>query len=280
MKTLSFRFDIDGVGDIKVGVPNLLTLADSLGVRFSFYVNMGKSFNWKVFFEARSLKRNQKFNPGVKHTLRRKDLIRKHGLLGVVQTLVENPCIGIKYKNILFEAVSAGHELGLHGGMDHMLWQYNLGSMDYYEIRNLLAPAYNKFMKLFGKPYGFCCPGFSYNDEVLSLIDDFGFLYSSDMEGELPFKPVIEGRKFEHYQIPVNIVANPRASLINKLCTMGIDENEIVKEVFSQIKKRETAVFYGHPSVEGIHALTILRNIIKSALSSGYDIVTLREIVS
>ena len=160
-----------------------------------------------------------------------------------------------------------------------MLWQYKLNSLNYDEIKELLKPAYKKFTEFFGKPYGFCCPGFSYNKDVLNLIDDFGFKYSGDMEGEFPFKPALGNKKFNHYQVPVNIVATPRASLINKLFYMGMNEKEIVKEVLSKIKKRKTAVFYGHPSVEGIYALTILENIIKSALNSGYEILTLREIV-
>lgn len=279
MKTLSFRFDIDGVGDIKAGVPKLLALANSLGVKFSFYVNMGKSFNWKVFFERRNLRKAKRFGSEINPSVKRKDLLRKHGLIGVLQTVVQNPCIGIKYRSILSKAASSGHELGLHGGMDHMLWQYKLNSMSYDEIKGLLSPAYEKFVEFFGKPYGFCCPGFSYNRDVLSLIDDFGFKYSGDMEGEFPFRPVLEEKKFNHYQVPVNIVATPRASLINKLFYMGMNKKEIVEEVLSKIEERNTAVFYGHPSVEGIRALTILENIIKSALNSGYEILTLREII-
>jgi len=279
LKTLSFRFDIDGIGDIKVGVPKLLSLANSLGVRFSFYVNMGRSFNWKVFSARRGSAKTEQVNSKVNSALKRKDLLKKHGLMGILQTVIENPYIGIKYKDILSKAASSGHELGLHGGMDHMLWQYKLNSMNYEEIRDLLTPAYNRFTEFFGRPYGFCCPGFSYNEDVLNLIDDFGFKYSSDMEGEVPFKPILGDKELNHYQIPVNIVTTPRASLINKLFYMGMNEKEIVKEVLSKVEEREIAVFYGHPSVEGIRALTILENIIKSALNSGYEILTLREIV-
>ena len=106
MKTLSFRFDIDGIGDIKRGVPELISLADSLGVKFSFYVNMGKSFNWGVFFNEMFSRKKRQSNSKVRSKSKKKDLLMKHGLTGVLQTVVQNPCIGIKYRSSLSKAAS------------------------------------------------------------------------------------------------------------------------------------------------------------------------------
>ncbi len=277
MKTLSFRFDIDGVGDIEKGVPRLLDLARNLGVHFSFYVNMGKSVNlkWALLNKISKLQKKDKIK-GV-------SLVGRHGKLGVMKALFKNPYIGLRYKSLLLQLISEGHELGLHGGMDHALWQYNISKMDFKEIRNLLLSAYKRFLKLFGKPLGFCSPGLSYNRDVLYLMDEFNFLYSSDMKGEIPFRPVLDGRELRHYQIPVNIIGyvnGKRVSLVNKLISEGKSQAEISSIVESEIKKRNTAVFYGHPSIEGIVTIDVLRKVIKFALDEGYEILKMKELVS
>ncbi len=56
MNTISFRFDLNGIRDIRVGVPILLDLANELNVKFSFYVNMGKSINLEFSHISKGLK--------------------------------------------------------------------------------------------------------------------------------------------------------------------------------------------------------------------------------
>lgn len=276
IKTLSFRFDIDGIGDIGIGLSRLLDIADSFDVRFSFYVNMGRSFNRKVSFPGRDSGKIEQVNM----VLKIKNLLRRHGFIGILRTVIENPCIGIKYKDILSKAASSGHELGLHGGMDHVLWQYKLNSMSYEEIEELLTPAYKKFSEFFGNPYGFSSPGFNYNKHVLRLVDELGFLYVGDMEGEVPFMPIIDGERYNHYQIPVNIIGENKASLFSSLFFKGLSEEKIQERIVEEIMKRETAVIYGHPSVEGKKGIVILENVIKIILNEGYKIIPLKELIS
>lgn len=281
MKTLSIRFDIDGIGDIKRGVPNLLSLSKEVGAKFSFYVNMGKSFNLKSFF----LKRKEKFkkylskhnnNVSVSNNI---SLLKKHGLGGILESIFLNPNIGEKYKETLFLVKDNGHELGLHGGMDHGLWQYQLDKLNYNELKNLLKPAYNLFKKNFGKPLGFCSPGFQYNKNVLKIIDEFGFLYAGDMKGDAPFKPKLYNTSYQHFQIPVNICKNDREPIITRLINQNLSEKEIVNTVMENITSMETAVLYGHPSVEGVFAKKIIKNIIKKSQLEGYNIIPLKDIL-
>lgn len=283
MKTISFRFDIDGIGDIRLGVPKLLNLSRELNVKFSFYINMGKSFNLRFFLQNKGLKILNNFlkSEGLNKKGQEKlSLLKKHGFRGIIETIIRNPELGIYYKETLFKVLDEGHELGLHGGIDHAMWQYNLHNLNFEQIQSLLFPAYKNFLRLFGQPEGFCSPGFVYNKYVLELLDKFGFLYSGDMDGEIPFRPILNGKEYKHYQIPVNIKGNNKIPLIEQLLVMDMSNQEIRDVVLCEVERRDTAVLYGHPSVEGAGAGEILRDIILSAIDKGYRVVRLKELVS
>lgn len=260
MKTLSFRFDIDSLADIEVGVPKLIRLAKELDIRFTFFVNMGRSFNWKPLGQGKR-ERDKKYST-----------IKKLGLMRTLRTLVLNPNVGLSHKKILFNLLDNGHELGLHGGMDHPKWQWGLDSLVKDEINDLLKPAYEHFTKLFGKTKGFASPGFRYNQYVLELIDDYGFEYASDMEGERPFRT--DGLR--HWQIPVNVIGLNRKPIIECLCGSGMREPEILARCREEIGIRDTAVMYGHPAFEG--RFPGLRELISWGKGSGKLIMPMSEV--
>ena len=266
MKTFTFRFDIDSLADIEVGVPQLIGLGKELNARFSFFVNMGRSFNIRVQW-SRMLQRYQK--PGATGNQNLTTLI-KLGFWRSVRTVIYNPNIGLSHAKTLFKLLDEGHELGLHGGMDHPLWQWNLEGLRKGEISDLLKPAYDHFTRLFGRPKGFSSPGFRYNRHVLELVDEYGFTYASDMEGEGPCR--IEG--FRHVQIPVNIIGPDKVPLLEHLGRTGTAAAE--DRVAEEVEKREHAVLYGHPAYEGTDAR--LRQIISRIMKSGHRIVTLEEL--
>lgn len=270
-KIFSFRFDIDSLADIEVGVPKLLELAEELDVRFTFFVNMGKSFNWSTFSTQQSA-------PGDRNkTVRHMSTVTKLGLWRTIRTVVSNPNIGLSHSKLLFKVLDKGHELGLHGGMDHPNWQWNLDNLSKVEIDELLKPAYDHFVQFFGKPKGFASPGFRYNNFVLELMDDYGFEYASDMQGERPFVP----ENFRHLQIPVNIVGPGSKPLIENLLASGLRSEEVVKkcmtEVESVIKNNDIAVMYGHPAFEGRFAP--LREFLDLLKVEGCQVVPMMEIV-
>lgn len=283
MKTLSFRFDIDTIVDVQRGVSELLKLAKELDIQFSFYVNMGKPFSLRLYAinEVKSLlTKVLRRGESKRDRMRKMSVFRKLGFLGVLDTVIKNRQLGICYRKELFRILDAGHELGLHGGMNHAVWQYNLNSLSNEQIEYLFVPAYESFSNFFGKPGGFCSPGFVYNGYVLELLDRFDFLYGADMEGEVPFHPSLGNQRYLHFQIPVNIIGSCKASLISQLLAIGMSREEIARSVLEEIKKRATAVMYGHPSIEGLKAADILKDVILDARAAKYEVVTLRELVS
>lgn len=268
-KTFSFRFDIDSLADIEVGVPALIDLAKELNIKFTFFANMGRSFNWRTI-----AMRQYSRTPTSKSDLH---TVRKLGLWRTIRTVMFNPNVGLSHREILFKLLDEGHELALHGGMDHPLWQWELEKLSKEEINNIMRPAYDHFVKLFGKPKGFASPGFRYNSLVLELMDDYGFEYASDMQGERPFVP----KNFSHLQIPVNVIGPDKKPFIEQLMSSGLGEEDVVARCKAKVdevaEKNELAVIYGHPACEGTFGG--LRELFTLLKVEGCQVVPMMEIM-
>ncbi len=279
-QVLGLRFDADSIRCWEEGVPNLLNMASAVGARFTLFVNMGVSFNWKhqlIHWFGRTRQAGEA--GGVATTRCAIPTLKKLGLPAALRTMVFNPQLGEKYRNAIAGVASEGHELGLHGGMDHVIWQRHLTTIDDETLLGLLRPAFARFSDRYESPAGFASPGFVFDDRVLKLLDQFGFLYASDMSGGEPFRPVTsDGSRLDHYQVPVTVTGSENVPLIETLLCRGWREDAIVKEVIRQVRMTAWPVIYGHPYVEGVHA-TILGEALKE-LKSDYRIVPLREFLA
>ena len=196
--TFAFRLDVDSVICLEQGIPNLLKLGDRNGVRFTFFVNMGRSFSWRHTV-ASMLRRRQKHGNGAGSAAPpepyKLPATRKLGRGGTLRTVLFNPRLGRRYRSALDLLHREGHELGLHGGSDHAAWQYSLDALGDDGLERLFRGAFEEFRDRYGHPRGFASPGFRYNEAVLDLLDDEGFEYASDMTGEHPFRPDRRGMR-------------------------------------------------------------------------------------
>ena len=172
---------------------------------------------------------------------------------------------------------SEGHELGLHGGVDHVIWQRSLGNLSKSEIDALLRPAYEEFRGRYGAPRGFACPGFVHNAYVYELLDAYGFTYSSDELGEEPFHPSDGHRDYTHLQVPVNVMGESHVPIVEQMLAMGHGDAAIVEACVDAIRARPFALMYGHPYVEGLRA-DILEGVI-DAVGDSHRVVTVAQYV-
>lgn len=271
-KTLAFRFDVDSVRCIEEGIPRLMEVGERRSVRFSFYVNMGRSFNWSHNFRHFVSKRR-----GGRGAARAPALptYRKLGVGGVLKTMFLNPILGERYRDTFDRLHAAGHELGLHGGTDHVVWQRSLDALSPEEVDSLLRPAYDVFVSRYGAPAGFASPGFVHNDTVLRLLDRYGFTYGSDQPGDLPFHPRSDDVEHAHFQVPVNVVGPSNVPIVEYMLAMGHDDEEIVAACVEGIAARDFALLYGHPYVEGVRA-EILDAVI-AAVEGSHEVVTVEQ---
>lgn len=274
MNTLAFRFDVDSVRCCRVGIPHLMDAADRLGVRFTFYLNLGYTFNWGHTLRhvaRKQLRRVASRTPGPPSL----PTLTKLRAAGVLETMLLNPRLGTRFRTTFDRLFEAGHELGLHGGTDHALWQRALPDLSDQQLEDLLRPAYESFHRDYGKPRGFASPGFRYDDRVLRLTDSYGFEYGSDMAGDSPFRPRVRGRELAHYQVPVNVVGEGTVPLVEQMLALGHDDREIVGAAADAIRARSFALMYGHPFVEGVRADLIER--IVREVKNTHEVVTVGE---
>lgn len=276
---LACRFDVDSVTCIERGIPKLRKLADRLGVRFTFFVNMGHSFNWS--HNARHfLRRRRRTTPPEAGATTSAPLslptTAKLGWPGVLKTVLLNPRLGDRYR-ATFDALHAeGHELGLHGGTDHVIWQRSLDDLGEEELERLFRPAFERFSERYGQPAGFASPGFRYNEAVLRLIDAEGFTYASDMPGERPFRPSTpSGAPYRHHQVPVNVLGERSVPLVEQGMARGKTPAQIEQSLVDAITDRDFALVYGHPYVEGV-AAPVLGGALERVREE-YDIVTVAQ---
>ena len=275
--TLALRFDVDSVRCIEDGIPSLSAVARKHGVLFTYFVNMGYSFNWTHTFRHAVRKRLNPPSPDPSKPVGRPlSALEKLGIGGILKTMFLNPKLGDWYRDTFDQLFHEGHELALHGGTDHAIWQRSLHELSEKEIRRLFLPAYEKFSSRYGKPAGFAAPGFVYNDTVLDLLDEFGFEYSSDMLGEEPFRTATgEGRVCDHYQVPVNVIGTAHVPIIEEMLSAGTKRSAIVKRCVEEIRSRRFSLLYGHPFVEGVHS-DILDRVI-AEVQEEFEIVPMRD---
>lgn len=270
-RRLAIRFDIESTTCLERGVPGLLSLARRFGVKFSFYVNMGKSFNLKENFRSRL--RGTKGAAGER--VFKLSLKTKLGLVGILKTVFWNPELGKAFLRTLERIRNDGHELALHGGMNHALWQHAVLGMSRHEVAELLLPACRKFEKAFGAPQGFSSPGFQFSACVLDVLDELGFAYSTDMAGETPFRTKFEGKDYRIWQVPVNVIGGSHIPIIEESLAMNCTYDDTCSRVINEIMKREFALLYGHPYVEGIHT-DIFEKIFEAVLDK-FKIITVSD---
>lgn len=271
---LALRFDVDSITCIERGIPKLEALADDFGVRFTFFVNMGYSFNHRLYLSALS-KRGQRrgASGGPRSAL---PVLTKLGVPAALRTILFNPRLGDRYRATFDRLAADGHELGLHGGTDHAAWQRSLETLDAPALEALFRPAFETFRTRYDQPRGFASPGFVYNDLVLDLLDREGFEYASDMPGEEPFVPGLDaGDGRTHYQVPVNVLGSSQVPIVEEGLARGLPHDQIVASAAAMIRERRFALMYGHPYVEGVHD-AVLRDVL-SEVRDTHQIVPVRD---
>lgn len=108
-------------------------------------------------------------------------------------------------------------------------------------------------------------------------MDHEGFEYASDMDGERPFRPPRpgRGRRYRHFQVPVNVIGEDSVPMIEQGLALGRSDARIVRDSVERIRERRFALMYGHPYVEGVQWR--LLDAILTELSGDYETVTVAE---
>lgn len=274
MKYFCFRFDVDTHKCLRDGVPNLIKLANELNVKFTFFVNFGKTFDHFSFIKSRlkSSKKNVHSNSLPAHV--------KLGLKDTLQVLLLNPTIGKHNPEILKEIVKSGHELGLHGGSNHEDWLKNASRWSSKKTEAEILWGYNQLRKYIraNTIYGFASPGFTTSNKVNRILSDLGFAYVADIHSDNPIEKIVKKNNLK--LIPTNILGEPHGvGYIEHCRVLGMEDLQILSDFKNKLlKRKKLAIVYDHPYYAGVEELNLIREMINIVKKMNFKIVTMREI--
>jgi peptidoglycan/xylan/chitin deacetylase (PgdA/CDA1 family) len=279
MKLLCFRFDVDTALCASKGVPNLVNLANSLGVKFTFFFNMGRAVSRTAYLKKRWQKMpHTSLTDGKVIKL---SSLKKLGLFQFILTALFNPYVGRAYMgNILF-AHQKGHEIGLHGGRNHGEWQNNSQNWTEARFREELEFGLAMLHRAgIEHVTAFSSPGWQGPQGLHPVLNSLGFKSVADMHGHDLNEITRIGP--ELISIPTNIVGEPGGvGYIEHLRAKGLNHQDIITHFQETLmRQNQFAVVYDHPYYAGIRELDLIEKMIIIAHEMDYSIVTIKEIVS
>jgi peptidoglycan/xylan/chitin deacetylase (PgdA/CDA1 family) len=236
----------------------------------TFFVNMGRSTNLLEWI-----------GPGTARTkakLADRDavhLIKKTGWPRFfLETVLSRP-VGLSFVPLLQAMQAEGHELGLHGGMDHVIWSRRFHQLPDDLLRADVEKSYGHFVRHFGKPAGFSSPGFYSDERVMALLDRLGFLYNGDAIGGSPRRATVAGRPVGHWTIPVTLSGPRTIPFLEYHGARGTPEPEVLRLLGEHLDEHDSVVLYGHPCYEGVRD-RLLRQVFATVVERGFRFVTLQ----
>lgn len=273
-KYICFRFDIDTHICLREGVPNLLKLFEAYDARGTFFVSMGRSFDRSLFLRE---KIKAQFS-GKKTANGTFSMFSKLGAANSTTALLINPKIGAVHKTILHDIIAHGHELGLHGGKNHALWEKNAKNWSEQKILQEIDYGLGHFrQQQLPAPVSFASPCWQSPIGIEKLLKQRGFSILAD-EYSATHQPNKEVSGFIHF--PTNVIGkHGNVGFVENLRALGYSSEEILSEFKRQLDTEGNyKMVFDHPFYIGIKELEILSQMIEISLSKGYTIESLQNI--
>jgi hypothetical protein len=273
-RLFSFRWDIDHRACITDGIPHILEVCREFSVANTFFVNMGRSTNLKKWIGKGFARSKAKL-----HDKEAVHLIQKMGWSRfILETFLSRP-VGLSFVNDLKMVAAEGHELGLHGGMDHVVWSRRFTELPDEIFEADIVESFQHFMHYFGRPAGFTSPGFQINDRVRKVLDQIGFQYNGDQIGGSPTRGTIDGSPAKHWIIPVTLAGPRTIPFLEWHGALNTPEAEVLMTIDSHLVDNKLVVLYGHPCFEGTRP-GLLRQVFSRVLEANFRFVTHEEIAN
>lgn len=251
---LAFKVDVDTYRGLKEGVPALLDLFRETGIRASFFTAMGPDRSGRAVFRLFTKK-------GFLKKMIRTRAASMYGFSTLLYgTLLPAPKIAASLPHIIRSIPEAGHEIGIHC-WDHVKWQDKLHRMSLEQIRKEFNLARSAFREVLNRDSVSCAaPGWISNEKSLSIQDEAGLTYCSDMRGTSPFFPVLQRKYFTTLQIPTTL-----PTMDEILGREVKSDMEIADYYLSRLVPDRLHVMTVHAETEGIGKKEAFRRIIEGA---------------
>lgn len=176
--TLTLRFDIDTLECVSA-LPGLVALADASAVPLTFYANFGRSISY-----LGTVRTALSSSSGHGVRVSKLPVSAKFARARLFRTLFTNPALGAYAPNSWRVLQKSSHEVGLHGGRNHALWQAGASEWPEAKVRNEIQWGVQQYRSLMGRPpQGFASPGWNSPTALPFILRDMGFGYFADSYG-------------------------------------------------------------------------------------------------
>lgn len=274
-----FRFDVDSHRCVAEGVPNLLRLADRLDVKFTFFVNMGRLTS-RPRVAARVLAAALTPGPGGE-PVHKLPLRRKLGTFAMTEVMAFNPLVGAGHRGIVRQAFLAGHEIGLHGGRNHRVWQDAGREWNETRVRAEIRWGLGQLFEagVTDSP-GFSSPGWSGSPTIERVAADY-FRYIVDARGAGANTVEAAGPATPLPRVPTNIVGDPGGiGYLEWHRAQGASDTEILTDFRRRLAAADRfAVVYDHPFWAGIDDLAMTAALIQTARNEGFEPTVMADLL-
>lgn len=274
MKQLVIRFDVDTHKCVKQGIPNLIAIGRKHNVKFTFFVNFGRAVSQKDYiFEI--LKKSKSVK---KHT--HLSAFTKLGFKDYLVAAFLNPQIGSIGSKSILSAIKNGHEIGLHGGRNHEVWNREALHWGRKRIEAEITWGIHEMSKI--KPkykmISFASPHWKGNDRIYSVLRRKEFAYVSDIHTNKPLQKIDTKKSLPN--IPNNISGEPMGVGYIEWCRANkMSDDQILNDFSKQLfKRKKFATLYDHPYYAGVSEIDLLEKMIVLAKEKNFKIVTLSKI--
>jgi peptidoglycan/xylan/chitin deacetylase (PgdA/CDA1 family) len=267
-RLFSFRWDIDHRACMTDGMPRVMQVCKEFGVPNTFFVNMGRSTNLREWLGKGIRGSRAKLND-----MEAVNLIEKIGWPRfALETVLSRP-VGRSFIPQLQQVLASGHELGLHGGSDHVVWSRRFAQLPYEAIEMDVSTTLDEFKRHFGNPSGFTCPGFKFDQRTSRLVEKLGFRYDGDALGGKPHRASADGKTLQHWTIPVTICGPRTIPYLEWHGARRTPEDAVIEDFRGRIANEDWVVLYGHPCYEGVND-RLLRRIFSTVHEAGFRFAT------
>ena len=286
-RLFSFRFDVDTHRCVREGMPALSRLGRRLDAPFTFFVNMGRAVSRRAtlgsLLGVGPRATGAVDGPGApiqvaaKHPAR-----RKLGTTGWLHAAVLNPRVGAGSPEVLRAALDDGHEIGLHGGRNHAVWQTEAAGWSPERVALEIDAVLPGLERVLGAtPAGFASPGWVTPPGLAGVLAERGFRYWADQHGAPP------GGMTRSPAAPMALPSVRTAltgepggvAYLEHLDAAGLSAREALARFEHDLEGAgEVAVVYDHPYWAGVRALDLVEAMVGLARAAGFDVVPLAAV--
>jgi len=268
MTHMVLKVDVDTYLGTLNGVPALLELFARFDVKATFLFSVGPDNT------GRAIRRI--FRKGFLQKVGRTSVVSHYGIGTLMNGVLKpGPDIGKRASHIMRQVAAEGHEVGIHC-YDHVKWQDFVAAKDQAWTEREMQKALKAFTDAVQiAPQTIGAAGWQLNRHVISLEEQMGFRYASDVRGREPFFPSMEGDSSNCIQIPTTL-----PTLDEIIGSDGIDSSNCWETILEKSREalRHGHVYTLHAELEGMKLMPAMEKLLEYWKTSGFDFVTLNQL--